>query len=164
MERIWLTQVKHDQGKGKQARIEKKNSLSSIESDSRSSNFVFVQGPYATSNGIQSDRPIHCDKENEDELQGSQRQVMNGLPGGYGREKEGAHEKREKLVSSSDQDPLVESTSVLKNAQESLEKGWSMFLTLLLIFFMNSHNNLASQQVLQGFHKLTLVGLSCKDH
>lgn len=81
-----------------------------------------MQGPYATSNGIQSDRPIHCDKENEDELQGSQRQVMNGLPGGYGREKEGAHEKREKLVSSSDQDPLVESTSVLKNAQESLEK------------------------------------------
>lgn len=128
--------VKRGQGKGEQARIEKEDSLSSIESDSRSSNFVFVQGSYATSNGIQSDRPVHCDGENEDELQGSEQKVMNGLPGGYGREKEGAHEdilpkhssveiqneKREKLVSSSDQDPLVESTFVLKNAQESLEK------------------------------------------
>lgn len=72
-----------------------------------------------------------------------------GFPGGYGREKEGVHEdilpkhssveiqneKREKLVSSSDQDPLVESTFVLKNAQESLEKGRSMFLPWLLIFY-----------------------------
>lgn len=71
--------VKRGQGKGEQARIEKEDSLSSIESDSRSSNFVFVQGSYATSNGIQSDRPVHCDGVNEDELQGSERKVMNGL-------------------------------------------------------------------------------------
>lgn len=131
--------------RGERVKIEKETSHSSMESDSRSSNFVFVQGTYATSNGLRSERPVDYDGENGDEVQGSERQVSDGLKGGYTRDDEGgfedsspAHavansswevkkERSDNHGSSSDQDPLVESIFALQAAQEALEKGWLTF-------------------------------------
>ncbi|KAK4420607.1 WPP domain-interacting protein 1 [Sesamum alatum] len=126
--------------RGERVKLEKENSHSSVESDSRSSSFVFMQGKYATSNGIRSESPVHYDGENGDEVQGSDRQVSDGLRSGYTRDDEGGYEdtspahavansswevKKEKSDnhgSASDQDPLVESISALQAAQDALEK------------------------------------------
>ncbi|GMP64854.1 hypothetical protein CsSME_00025924 [Camellia sinensis var. sinensis] len=54
--------------RGERVKIEKENSYSSMESDSRSSNFVFMQGTNSvTSNGRQSGRTMNYDGENSDE-------------------------------------------------------------------------------------------------
>ncbi|KAG8365204.1 hypothetical protein BUALT_Bualt18G0080100 [Buddleja alternifolia] len=126
--------------RGERVKIEKEDSHSSLESDSRSSNFLFMQGTYAISNGIQSDRPIDAYGKNGDEGHGSDRQVSDGLQGGCGRDGERGYDNnsREDVVadsswevkeersqnhdSSTDQDPLVESIFALQSAQEALEK------------------------------------------
>ncbi|GFP94790.1 WPP domain-interacting protein 1 [Phtheirospermum japonicum] len=120
--------------------IEKENSHSSLESDSRSSNFLFMQGTYSTGNGTPDERLKGYDGENGDEVQGSdEQQVTDGHRGGvYG---EGRYEglstegcgvadsssevkedRSENHGSSSDQDPLDESLFALQSAQEALEK------------------------------------------
>ncbi|KAL3851074.1 hypothetical protein ACJIZ3_012956 [Penstemon smallii] len=126
--------------RGERVKIEKENSHSSVESDSRSSNFVFMQGIYSSNNGIRSERPVDYDGENGDEVQGGERQVSDGLRGDYGRDGEGDYEnispedvvadsswgvKKERSDNhgtSTDQDPLVESINALQSAQEALEK------------------------------------------
>ncbi|KAI3466364.1 hypothetical protein Pfo_023027 [Paulownia fortunei] len=134
----WIEAIK--KARGERVKIEKENSHSSMESDLRSSNFVFMQGTYATSNGLHSERSVHHDGENGDEVQGSEQQVSDGLRGGYGRDSEGGYEdispedvvadlswevKKERSdnhSSSSDQDPLLASIFILQAAQEALEK------------------------------------------
>ncbi|KAI3456737.1 hypothetical protein Pfo_013400 [Paulownia fortunei] len=126
--------------RGERVKIEKENSHSSLESDSRSSNFVFMQGTYSTNNGIRSEMPKDYDGENGDEVQGGEQEVTDGHRGGYGRGGEGKYEhlSPEDVVADSswevkeersenhgslrDQDPLVESIFALQSAQEVLEK------------------------------------------
>ncbi|KAL3614853.1 hypothetical protein CASFOL_040514 [Castilleja foliolosa] len=104
------TQHLQQQGKGrvepsKKARgvkIEKENSRSSVESDLRSSNFVFAQGAYVTSNGKGSEG---LENGHEDNLSW-----------------DGKKEKGGNCGSSSDRDALVESILVLQKAQEALEE------------------------------------------
>ncbi|KAL3643220.1 hypothetical protein CASFOL_014035 [Castilleja foliolosa] len=131
---------------GKKARgeqrvkIAKENSHSSLESDSRSSNFLFMQGTYSTGNGIRDERLKGYDGENSDEVQGSdEQQVTDRHRGGvYGEEgyeslsKEGGGvadsssevkaDRSENRGSSSDQDPLEEPLFALQSAQEALER------------------------------------------
>ncbi|KAG8386567.1 hypothetical protein BUALT_Bualt03G0161800 [Buddleja alternifolia] len=122
--------------RGERIKIEKENSHSSVESDLRSSNFVFVQGTCSTNNGLRSGGPKDYDGENGDEVQGNEREVSDGHhrdgEGGYGDmssedvvadsswERKG--ERSENHGSSSDQDLLAESIFALQSAQEALEK------------------------------------------
>lgn len=162
--------------RGERVKIEKENSHSSMESDSRSSNFVFMQDPYATSNGIRSERPVHHHGENGDQVHGVERKVSDGLPGGYGRESEGRYEdispeevvadlsweaqreKAENHGSSLDQDPLVESIFVLQTAQEALEKGWPILFPLFGVL-LTYQRTLACQQILEGLSPIKNSGL-----
>ncbi|KAK4439629.1 WPP domain-interacting protein 2 [Sesamum alatum] len=126
--------------RGERVKIEKENSHSSLESDSRSSNFVFMQGTYFTNNGTQNERPKDYDGENGDEVQGSE-QDNDGHRGVYGRRdgedgceesspedvvadssSEVKEERSENHGSSRDQDPLIESIFALQSALEALEK------------------------------------------
>ncbi|KAK6149476.1 hypothetical protein DH2020_017001 [Rehmannia glutinosa] len=112
--------------RGVRVKIEKENSHSSLESDSRSSNFVFMQGTYSTNNGIGNQRPKHYDGENGDEVPGRDGE------GGYEnlpREDvvadsswEVKDDRSENHGSSRDEDPLVESMFALQSVQEALEK------------------------------------------
>ncbi|KAL2245156.1 UNVERIFIED_CONTAM: WPP domain-interacting protein 2 [Sesamum indicum] len=125
--------------RGERVKIEKENSHSSLESDSRSSNFVFMQGTYFTNNGTQNERPKDYDGENGDEVQDSE-QDNDGRQDVYDRDGEDGceesspedvvadsssevkEERSENHGSSRDQDPLIESIFVLQSTQEALEK------------------------------------------
>ncbi|KAK9269139.1 hypothetical protein L1049_000908 [Liquidambar formosana] len=126
--------------RGERVKIEKENSHSSMESDSRSSNFVFMQGAFSTiSNGKQSGKSRNYYGENSDEAQASEQQFSEELRTGYSKENvgevedsqddlaadlswEAKGEKSENHQSSMNQDPLVESLLTLQSVQEALEK------------------------------------------
>ncbi|XVF33826.1 hypothetical protein REPUB_Repub18cG0004500 [Reevesia pubescens] len=126
--------------RGERVKIEKENSHSSMESDSRSSNFVFMQGPFSMkSNGEQSGNSINYDEENSDEAHEGEDQINEEVQTSYRTENSGeieelsaddlaAHlsretkeEKNENHRPSPDQDPLVESIFALQSVQEALE-------------------------------------------
>ncbi|CAN0922978.1 WPP domain-interacting protein 1 [Linum grandiflorum] len=128
--------------RGERARIEKQSSQSSMESDSRSSNFVFSQGFYsATSNGKQREMSMNDDGENSVEAHGCEEQDIEELQTRYDHEtvdEVGDHshddsavhassqnkgEKDESNDSSTEKDPLVESLIMLQSVQEALESG-----------------------------------------
>ncbi|KAL3503698.1 hypothetical protein ACH5RR_038147 [Cinchona calisaya] len=132
--------------RGDMVKIEKENYHSSMESDSRSSNFVFMQGINSTtSNGRQSGRSSNYDGENSDEAQGSERQPSEELPGSSSRKNGGQFEDnfQEDLAADSpwgikeensenngpsgDQDPLFESILTLQSVEEALEKEIKKF-------------------------------------
>ncbi|KAF2298186.1 hypothetical protein GH714_016909 [Hevea brasiliensis] len=123
--------------RGERVKMEKENSHSSMESDSRSSNFVFMQGVYSvTSNGNQSE---NYDGENSDDGHAGEQQFCEEIQTGYGQENVGEvenasqddlaadapwedkEEKSESHQPSADQDPLVESLVTLQTVQEALE-------------------------------------------
>lgn len=125
--------------RGERVKIEKENSHSSMESDSRSSNFVFVQGAFSvSSNGKQARSSMNYDRENSDEAHASER--FGEVQTAYSKENVGEvedlslddlaadlswevkEEKSENHRSSSDNDPLVESIFTLQSVQEALEK------------------------------------------
>ncbi|XP_057461899.1 WPP domain-interacting protein 2-like [Actinidia eriantha] len=127
--------------RGEWLKIEKENSHSSMESDSRSSNFVFVQGTNSvTSNGIQMGQSTNDNGEHSDESEGGEQHLGEELQNGYSKENVGGFEdlseedvsadsswkvKEEKVEShrsSTELDPLVESIFSLQSAQEALEK------------------------------------------
>ncbi|PON88870.1 WPP domain-interacting protein [Trema orientale] len=125
--------------RGERVRIEKENSHSSIESDSRSSNFFFTQGTNVTSNGKQIGRSMSYDGENSEEAHASEQQFSEEVQTGYGKENAGEvedsqddsaadaswgvkEEKSENNRFSADRDPLVESILSLQSVQEALEK------------------------------------------
>jgi hypothetical protein len=99
-------------------KIEKENSHSSIESDSRSSNFVFMQGFNSiNSNGRQQ-------SENSDEFQesvGFRKNAWQENLGG-GSSWEIKEENSENGGSSVDRDPLLDYILNLQSVQEELEK------------------------------------------
>ncbi|KAM7492824.1 hypothetical protein LguiA_035745 [Lonicera macranthoides] len=112
--------------RGERVKIEKENSHSSLESDSRSLNFVFMQAANSgTGNGRQSTK---YDGENSDEAQGGEERGCsfreNVLQEDLGAELswEIKEEKSENHGSSTDRDSLGDSISMLESAQEALEK------------------------------------------
>ncbi|KAK2639960.1 hypothetical protein Ddye_027755 [Dipteronia dyeriana] len=123
--------------RGEKVKIEKENSHSSMESDSRSSNF-FMQGAYsANSNGKPSDRSMNYDGENSDDAHACERQFSEEVQTGYkdnvGEIEDLSQEdlavdlawdaKEENHHSpETDRDPLVESIQTLQSVQEALEK------------------------------------------
>lgn len=128
----WIVATK--KSGGEKVNIEKENSHSGVESDVRSSNFVFMQGTYSTSSGIQSKRSTDYDGDNENEVQGIQQKVNNGLQDGEAGYKDHSPEptsddsSREIIGgnpdngSSTDLDPLAESFFKLESVKEALEK------------------------------------------
>ncbi|XP_006346075.1 WPP domain-interacting protein 2 [Solanum tuberosum] len=124
--------------RGERVKIEKENSHSSMESDSHSSNFLFMQGDFATSNGTKGERSMIYDGESSDEAQDRERpigeELRAGLERGNDRESENVsqedlaaespwevnEEKSENRGSSTDHDPLTESIFNFQAAQEAL--------------------------------------------
>ncbi|KAL2473164.1 WPP domain-interacting protein 1 [Forsythia ovata] len=97
--------------RGDKVKIEKENSRSSVESDSRSSNFAFMQGAYSViSNGMLNGSSIDYDGENGDDPLWEVKE-----------------ERSENHGSAADQDPLVESIFALQSAQEALGKEVQKF-------------------------------------
>lgn len=133
--------------RGVRIKIEKENSHSSLESDSRSSNSFFMQGAAVSSNGKHSGRPMSYHGENSDEAHASERHFNEEAETGYNEQKQEnvEHLLQENLAANAwgaksetnqftaDQDPLVVSMLSLQSVQESLEKGYSMFFVLALL-------------------------------
>lgn len=120
--------------KGDRVKIEKENSYSSVESDSRSSNFVFMQGAFSLNNGRRSEGINEYDGQNGDEVQGIGKQVNDGNQSGYGNGSErggfedlSPEEGNENHSPIRDKDPLSESMRALQSAQEALEAGLHSF-------------------------------------
>ncbi|MCD9644193.1 hypothetical protein HAX54_032341 [Datura stramonium] len=131
--------------RGEKVKIEKENSHSSMESDSQSSNCLFMQGNYATSNGTKGERSIIFDGESSDEAQDRERPICEelgtGLERGNDRESENVsqedlaaespwevkEEKNKNQGSSSDHDPLMESIFSFQAAQEALAREIQKF-------------------------------------
>ncbi|XP_039002521.1 WPP domain-interacting protein 2-like [Hibiscus syriacus] len=125
--------------RGVRVKIEKENSHSSMESDSRSSNFIFTQGPVSmTSNGKQWGNSMNYDGENSDEAHEDEHQISEEVQTAYrkgnsgdieelssdlaaGLSWEDKDEKIEDHQPSPDQDPLVQSILALRSVQEALE-------------------------------------------
>ncbi|XP_062015078.1 WPP domain-interacting protein 1-like [Rosa rugosa] len=125
-------------------KIEKENSHSSMESDSRSSNFVFMQAAPLSSNGKQSRRSMSQEGENSDEAHASEQQFSEEVQTGYRRENavevedfsqdldadlswEGKLRKSKKHGSFADMDPLAESMFNFQTVQEALQKEVQKF-------------------------------------
>ncbi|XP_058208844.1 WPP domain-interacting protein 2-like [Rhododendron vialii] len=135
------TSKKH---RGERVKTEKENSHSSMESDSRSSNVVFMQGTTSvTSNGRHrrhSGKSMNYDGANSYEAQDGEQHFDEELQTGYNKENVGEFETlsqedlaadlswevREEKVENNglptDPDSLVESIHTLQSAQEELEK------------------------------------------
>lgn len=126
--------------RGERVKVEKENSQSSMESDSRSSNVVFMQGTTSvTSNGRHSGKSMNYDAANSDEARDGE-QHFGEEQTCYNKENDGEFEtlsqedlaadlswevredKVENHGSSTDPDPLFESIHTLQSAQEQLEK------------------------------------------
>lgn len=141
--------------RGEMVKIEKENSHSSMESDSRSSKFVFMQGNnLATSNGRQSGKSVNYDGENSDEAQDSEWPLNEELQAGSNRKYGGEfevtseeqldadmtwgfkEEKSENNGSSRNFDPMAQSVITLQSVQEELEKGLSEFLCCFIFAYL----------------------------
>ncbi|XP_047981655.1 WPP domain-interacting protein 2 [Salvia hispanica] len=114
--------------RGERVKIEKENSHSSVESDSRSSTFVFMQGAFSLNNGRLSEGINEYDGQNGDEVQGIEKHVNDGNQSVYGNdsgrggfEDLSPEEGNENHGPIRDKDPLSESMRALQSAQEALE-------------------------------------------
>ncbi|XP_057983788.1 WPP domain-interacting protein 2-like [Malania oleifera] len=127
--------------RGDRVKIEKENSHSSMESDSRSSNFVFMQGASsAISNGKQIGRSTNHVGVNGDDPPATEQQSSEEFQTGYRKDNMGQAEdlsqdnlaagsswkvKEERIEDpwpTKEGDPLVDSVLTLKSVQEALEK------------------------------------------
>ncbi|KAL2335835.1 hypothetical protein Fmac_010281 [Flemingia macrophylla] len=140
----WTENSNKKPGGGGRVKIEKENSFSSLESDSRSSNFK--QGAFAvTSNGKHSGRPDVYEGVNSGEGHTNEH-FPEGVETGYGNEnivqdEEGllsenlatnlswdvTEEKSVNNQSSAIEDPLIESISSLQAVQEALQEELKKF-------------------------------------
>ncbi|KAI3510161.1 hypothetical protein L1887_25692 [Cichorium endivia] len=113
-------------------KLKKENSISSMESDSRSSNFVFTQGSNSvTSNGRNNGRLVNYEEDYSDDAQNGDRQTQIPLKNEADSE-DVSHEdlaaenswevKEEKVDRAGDNDSLVDSIIPLHLAQEALER------------------------------------------
>ncbi|XP_068637297.1 WPP domain-interacting protein 2-like [Aristolochia californica] len=126
--------------RGERAKTDNENSYSSVESDLRSSAFVFTQtSSFAeASDEIERERSLNYDGENSDEGQAYEPQSSEEVRTGNFEEKGEDHgdvSKEEPVVNArgekklenrdsfpTEKDPLVESMFLLQAAQEALEK------------------------------------------
>ncbi|XP_073308462.1 WPP domain-interacting protein 1-like [Primulina huaijiensis] len=126
--------------KGGKVKIEKENSHSSTESDSRSYNFVFMHGMPYTRNGIRTEKSFDYNEESGDEDQGIEHQLSNGLHNDFHKNGEGGYkdaltedvgadssweakdDRSQNNGSSMHMDPLAESIFGLQSIMEMLEK------------------------------------------
>lgn len=126
--------------RGGEGVIEEEHSLSSMESDSRSSNVVFVRGGTSViNNGKQRGRTANSDAQNCVEAGSSEQQFIEELQTGFregnkeeteaeaeGEDADLSSEAKEEQSETSrhsvEHDPLVESIFSLQAAQEALEK------------------------------------------
>lgn len=128
--------------RGERIKVEKENSQSSIESDSRSSCFVFRQGtPAAASNGNQNERSVTDDGDNSDGAYAGDQQFSEEVETAYRKEDEVEAEDvtQDNLAadlswevkeeqdrnhwSTLNKDPMDESILSLQSAQHALETG-----------------------------------------
>lgn len=107
---------------GERVRYEKEISHSSLESDSRSSNFVFIQ----TSNRRQSEASVNYNEESDDDVH-----VLPHFtddPTTYNqetaRETEDISPRDWHHQSPTRRDPLADSIGTLDSVREAVEKGW----------------------------------------
>lgn len=140
-------------GGGAGVRIEKENSISSMESDSRSSNIR--QGVFSvTSNGKHNGRPFIYDGGNGSEALINEH-LTEGVEASYGNENIGedddllpensvtnlswgaTEEKSVNNQSSNMEDPLIESIRSLLAVQEALEEGLSLLFSYKFDFSVN---------------------------
>ncbi|KHN24748.1 WPP domain-interacting protein 1 [Glycine soja] len=137
-------------GGGGRVKIEKENSFSSLESDSRSSNFK--QGVFSvTSNGKHTSRPNVYDGVNSGEAHTNEH-FTEGVEAGYGNENvvedeyllqenlgtnlswDVTEEKSVNNQSSAVEDPIIESVSCLQAVQEALQEvDIVMFLGFIIL-------------------------------
>ena len=138
---------KKARGGGERIKVEKENSQSSIESDSRSSCFVFRQGNVAgasasASNGNQNERSVTDDGDNSDGAYAGDQQFSEEVETAYRKEDEVEaedvtqdnlttnvsfdvkEEKDRNHWSPLNKDPMEESILSLQSAQHALEKGF----------------------------------------
>ncbi|XP_022932376.1 WPP domain-interacting protein 2-like [Cucurbita moschata] len=123
--------------RGERIKVEKENSQSSIESDSRSSCFVFRQGMIATaSNGNQNERSVTDDGDNSDGAYAGDQQFSEEVETAYRKDDEVEaednlaadlswevkDEKDRNHWSPLNKDPMEESILSLQSAQHALEK------------------------------------------
>ncbi|KAL4026893.1 hypothetical protein IC575_015340 [Cucumis melo] len=127
--------------RGERIKVEKENSQSSIESDSRSSCFVFRQGTLAAaSNGNQNERSVTDDGDNSDGAYAGDQQFSEEAETAYRKEDEVEaedvtqdnlaadlswevkDEKDRNHWSPLNKDPMDESILSLQSAQHALEK------------------------------------------
>lgn len=129
--------------RGGRVKIEKENSHSSMESDSRSSNFVFMQGNnYARRNGTKGERSMIYDGESSDEAQDRERpigeELRADLQRGNDRESENVSQedlaaespwevKEEKSENQGSSTDLIESLFSFQAAQEELAREIKKF-------------------------------------
>ncbi|XP_023539994.1 WPP domain-interacting protein 2-like [Cucurbita pepo subsp. pepo] len=136
---------KKARGGGERIKVEKENSQSSIESDSRSSCFVFRQGNVAgasasASNGNQNERSVTDDGDNSDGAYAGDQQFSEEVETAYRKEDEVEaedvtqdnlttnvsfdvkEEKDRNHWSPLNKDPMEESILSLQSAQHALEK------------------------------------------
>lgn len=128
--------------RGERIKVEKENSQSSIESDSRSSCFVFRQGTLAAaSNGNQNERSVTDDGDNSDGAYAGDQQFSEEVETAYRKEDgveaedvtqdnlaadlswEVKEEKDRNHWSTLNKDPMDESILSLQSAQHALETG-----------------------------------------
>ncbi|KAJ7961012.1 WPP domain-interacting protein [Quillaja saponaria] len=132
--------------RGERVKIEKENSYSSMESDSRSSNFV--QGVFTvTSNGKHSGRSMNRDRENSDKVHTNEQYFFEEVQDGYLKDHMGDEnvsqediaanlswnakiEENEDHQSLSDLDPFLESIRSLQFVQEALEQEIQKFVEI----------------------------------
>lgn len=140
-------------GGGGRVKIEQENSLSSMESDSRSSNFK--QGIFTvTSNGKHSGKPYAYDGGNSGEAHTNEH-FTEGAEASYVNDNIGEdedllpenlaanlswdvhEEKSENNQSTTIEDPLIESIRSLQAVQEALEEGLSILFSDMFDFSVN---------------------------
>ncbi|XP_030510114.2 WPP domain-interacting protein 2 [Cannabis sativa] len=125
--------------RGERVRFEKENSHSSIESDSRSSNFFFTQGSNVSSNGKQIGRSVSYDGENSEDAHANEQRFGEDVQTSFSKKNVGEVEdlqddsvaenswrakdgKSGNNMFSTGRDPLVQSMLSLQSVQEALEK------------------------------------------
>ncbi|GAV74756.1 hypothetical protein CFOL_v3_18236 [Cephalotus follicularis] len=125
--------------RGERVKIENENSHSSMESDSRSSDFFFMQN----SNGKQRGNSMNCDGENSEEAHASEQQFSEEVQTGYSIENVGDEDFSKDDVAANlswevkeekgenhqltDRDPLIESILSLQSVQEALQREIQKF-------------------------------------
>ncbi|KAM7251533.1 hypothetical protein ACFE04_023416 [Oxalis oulophora] len=136
--------------RGERARVEKENSHSSVESDSRSSNFAFMQSSFSanSNNGNPSGMSMNYDGENSDEAHANEAQFSEEVQTGY--DEENAEEDRSESQQQTSCDPLIESVRNLQTMHEALKKEIEKFGEIGNESFSLNHDSVKDDHLPEG--------------